>query len=250
VTFERPIENAPPPQPILSAIRDLASHPAYLQLSAIFIAARIAVDMSSAGLVFYFTYWIGRPDDFFLTIFTLLISSMASLPLWLRLSRRFDKHRLFCAGATWWALLFVAMFFIDASFPRPLLFVFIALTGLGYCAADLMPWAMIGEVIDEDELATGLRREGLYNGFFTFLRKIAGASGVAFGAWVLNAAGYVPNAAQGDDALLAIRVMAALAPAAFLSAAIAFAWSYPLTREKHEVIRAALDAGKEDPSAT
>jgi len=33
-------------------------------------------------------------------------------------------------------------------------------------------------VIDEDELATGERREGLYNGMFTFLRKLGGAVGV------------------------------------------------------------------------
>ena len=48
---------------------------------------------------------------------------------------------------------------------------------------------MLGDVIDEDELASGERREAVYAGSFTFVRKLGGASGVAVAGVVLQLAG-------------------------------------------------------------
>ena len=39
----------------------------------------------------------------------------------------------------------------------------------------------------KDDIETGERREGVYNGFFTFLRKLAGAIGVALAGRRANA---------------------------------------------------------------
>ena len=62
-----------------------------------------------------------------------------------------------------------------------------------------MPWAMVGEVIDEDDLAHGERREGLYNGVFTFLRKLGGALGVFLVLGVLDLAGFVKSEAGAAE---------------------------------------------------
>ena len=248
VTFERRERVPRQHAPLMDGVRSIAGHKSYLRLCGLFIAARIAVDMSAATLPYFFAYWLLRSADFVPTILTLLGASVLSLPIWLRVGRHLDKHRQFAIGAAWWAALLVLMFAAQPDWPRPMLFALIALSGIGYCAADLMPWAMIGEVIDEDELATGQRREGLYNGFFTFMRKIAGASGQAMIGVVLELSGYVQRApgaaeavAQPESALLAIRIITALAPAFFLCVAIAFAIGYPLTRARHDEIRAALD---------
>ena len=122
-----------------------------------------------------------------------------------------------------------------------------AFAGVGYAVADLMPWAMIGEVIDEDELTTGQRREGVYNGFFTFIRKIAGATGVLAMGLALEFSGYVNGRGlttmpvQPESALLTIRISATLAPAFFLAVAMAIAFRYPLTRKVHADIRRRLE---------
>jgi GPH family glycoside/pentoside/hexuronide:cation symporter len=103
-----------------------------------------------------------------------------------------------------------------------------------------MPWSMLGDVIDEDELATGDRREGLYVGFFTFLRKLGGASAVLLIGFVLDLAGYegggIPRAAQSQVALETIRVLTSLVPALFLGLAIWVALGYPLSRAAHQKI--------------
>ena len=115
-----------------------------------------------------------------------------------------------------------------------------AAAGVGYAVADLMPWAMLGDVIDEDELETGERREGIYAGFFTFLRKLGGASGVAVAGVTLELAGFVGGREQTPTALAAIRGLTALAPALFLAAAAYIALGYPLTRDRHTAIREGL----------
>ena len=44
--------------------------------------------------------------------------------------------------------------------------------------ADMMPWSMVADIADEDEIVSGERREGLFVGVFTFVRKLTGAVGV------------------------------------------------------------------------
>ena len=116
-----------------------------------------------------------------------------------------------------------------------------AFAGVGYAVADLMPWAMLPDVIDEDQLATGERREGLYSGFFTFLRKLCGATAVLLIGVVLDLSGYVGGQEQqSESTILAIRCLMALAPAFFLGIAAWSARSYSLGREAHREILARL----------
>jgi len=247
VSFERADAPRRVSPPLREGLRQLLRHKNFVHLCALFIAARIAVDLAGASLAYYTASWLQEEDiTFAFYILTLLGSSIAALPLWLRIAGRFDKHRLFAIGAGFWALLLVPMFFfVGPDTPRAAVYALIAAIGVGYCAADLMPWAMIGEVIDEDELATGQRREGVYNGVFTFLRKIGGATGVAAMGVAFDLAGYVARQPeQPPEALLTIRLAATLAPAVFLSIAIAIAARYSLTREAHARVRAALDAGE------
>jgi GPH family glycoside/pentoside/hexuronide:cation symporter len=113
------------------------------------------------------------------------------------------------------------------------------MAAIGYAVADLMPWSMLGDVIDEDELACGERREGIYVGFFTFLRKLGGASAVLLVGVALDAAGYVggaPRELQTGMALQTIRVFASLVPAFFLLLAIRVAMGYPLGRAAHQQV--------------
>jgi len=107
-----------------------------------------------------------------------------------------------------------------------------------------MPWAMLGDTIDEDELASGQRREGIYVGFFMFLRKVGGASAVLAMGAILQWAGFVSDGApsqQSEMAMQTIRVLTSLAPMALLLASIVVAARYPLTRRAHNRILLALD---------
>jgi GPH family glycoside/pentoside/hexuronide:cation symporter len=107
---------------------------------------------------------------------------------------------------------------------------------VGYAVADVMPWSMLGDVVDEDELVSGERREGIYAGFFTFLRKLGGATGVAVALFVLDLSGYQQGAVQSERTLWMIRILTAGVPAVFVMLAGWVALRYPLGRARHAQI--------------
>jgi len=249
VSFERPGFALPSPDGFVAGLRRLWRHGAYRRLGGCFLASRIALDVIGAMLLFYFTYWLGRPGDFPLALAGMLLTVIVSLPLWLRVSQRVDKRTLFCLGAGWWIGVQALLYTVQPDSPRVAIFGLIVLAGIGYAVADMMPWSMLGDVIDEDELVSGERSEGVYAGVFTFLRKLGGASGVALAGLVLDLSGFRPGEPQSATALAAIRLLATAVPAVFLAAAIAIALGYPITRDRHAAILGALDARRAEGAA-
>jgi sugar (glycoside-pentoside-hexuronide) transporter len=233
VSWERPGFQRESQTGFVEGMRLMLRHRAYRRLGGLFLAARIALDVVGAMLIFYFTYWLARPDDFPFALALMLLMVVVSLPVWLRISRRVDKRSIFIAGAAWWICIQLGILFLMPSDARWIVFALTALAGIGYGVADMVPWSMLGDVIDADELATGERREGVYSGFFTFLRKLGGATGVAVAGFVLEIAGFAAGQPQPESALLAIRALTALVPAVFLTVAIVVARGYALSRARH-----------------
>jgi sugar (glycoside-pentoside-hexuronide) transporter len=236
VTWERPDFAPPSEMPHLEGVRLLFRHRSYMRLMAFFLLCRIAIDLASAMFLYYFTYWIGRPGDFAITMGIFLVAVVASLPFWLFVSQRVDKRALFIAGAAWWVGAQFFMWAAQPEWPRAWIFLGATLAGIGFAAADVMPWSMLGDVVDEDELSSGERREGLYAGFFTFLRKLGGAGAVALGGFTLELSGYEPGRPQSETTLWTIRVLTAGAPGVFVLLSAWVARSYPIGRARHAQI--------------
>ncbi len=239
VTFERPaFRERESEQGFVDGLRVVARHRTFMQLTAVYIMGRIAMDLAGALLILYTTYWLLRPDDFVLVMTLFLSAVVVALPFWLWLAQGRDKAQIFVIGSLWWAATSLGLSFATPEWPRWVIFVWVPVVGLGYAVVDLMPWSMLGEVIDEDDLATGERREGLYNGVFTFLRKLGGALGVFMVMGLLDLLGYQKGEQQGETARQAIRWMTGAAPAFFLVIGVLLARGYPLTRERHrEILR-------------
>lgn len=243
VTFERrAFRERPAEQGLFESLRVVARHHSFLQLTLVYIMGRIAMDLAGALLILYTAYWLLRPGDFELVMVLFLSAVVVALPFWLWLAQGRDKAQVFVMGSLWWAATSLGLSLATPEWPRWVIFAWVPIVGLGYAVVDLMPWSMLGEVIDEDDLASGERREGLYNGVFTFLRKLGGALGVFLVMGLLDLLGYRRGDTQTETARQAIRWMTGVAPAFFLLIGIWLARGYPLTRQRHEQILAQLDA--------
>jgi GPH family glycoside/pentoside/hexuronide:cation symporter len=65
------------------------------------------------------------------------------------------------------------------------MFLIMVLAGLGLTSYFILPNAIISEIIDEDEILTGYRREGMYFGVQGLLERIpSGLSGFVLGLWI------------------------------------------------------------------
>ncbi|MCB0324238.1 MAG: MFS transporter, partial [Bdellovibrionales bacterium] len=115
-----------------------------------------------------------------------------------------------------------------------------ATVGFMHAAAITLPWAIVPDVVEFDELKSGERREGLFYGGTTFSYKAATGLAFLISTSVLQLTGYAAGVAQTPLALGAIRVLTGPFPALALLGAVFLAMRYPLTRERHAQIVAAL----------
>jgi GPH family glycoside/pentoside/hexuronide:cation symporter len=150
---------------------------------------------------------------------------------------------------TFWILVAVILFFVQpGQFPL-LLFLAIA-AGAGVSIGYLIPWSMLPDVIELDELQTGQRREGIFYGFFVFLQKLGISLGLAISNYVLELAGYInqvpgsPLPEQPPAALLSLRAFVSLVPVVILLLSFIAVYYYPITREKHQEMLAELKRRK------
>ena len=109
---------------------------------------------------------------------------------------------------------------------------------------------MLPDVIEQDELETGQRREGLFYGFFVFLQKLGLSLGIAISNYALELTGYINQTAgqaqpvQPTSALLALRIFVSVVPAVILLASIQVVRHYPIDRKRHNEMRAELERRK------
>jgi GPH family glycoside/pentoside/hexuronide:cation symporter len=124
-------------------------------------------------------------------------------------------------------------------------YVMMVLASGGVMSISMTIWAMIPDAVEVDELKFGQRREGLFFGVISFVRKLA----VAFFIWmigiVLSQIGYVAGQAQPDSVLLGIRLLYAEGVAFFLLLSIVGAYLLPMTRKRHKALKLAIQQKKQ-----
>lgn len=249
VTYERPRVEQGAPLGARAYLRALRDNRSFRRLIGLYTLGRIAIDLPMALFLHYFTYVIGRPEDFPLVMSCFLTAVVVAMPFWLRFARSRDKSTIYVWGCVGWIFGLACLFVNQPEWPRLATVVFAMLAGAGYSAADMIPWSMVADVADEDEILSGERREGLYVGVFTFLRKLAGAIGVALAFNVLDAAGFESGREQDESVLWTLRTLTALVPVLFVLASVWAALGYPLTRLRHAEILGELDRRRLDAAA-
>ena len=244
VTFEPPLPpEIPNPASLRDGIGEVARHASFRWLCAIFLLGRMGLDIVGAMFILYAKHWLGRVGDFEIVMSLFCLGILVSYPLAVRLARGREKARLYTVAATFWAITGCGMWFVQPEWPRWVFFLLVPVITPGFAMVDLMPWSMVGEVADEGELESGERRDGLYNGVLSFVRKLGGALGLAMVFAVLDFLGFSEGReVQTETARQAVRAMTAFAPGVVLLLGAWLAWHYPLDRARHQEIERGLEA--------
>jgi GPH family glycoside/pentoside/hexuronide:cation symporter len=236
-TQEREEFQTEEPSNPLEGIRFVMDNKAWRYTLSMGLLSWLPVDIASAVFPFFLIYWIGMNEgDSSMVLGVILASATLFLPLVLWLSRRTEKNTAFIIATATWAVIMLAILFVPEG-AVTLAFIVAFLTGFGVASAHLLPNAMSTDVLEVDELNTGMRQEGIYAGFSVFVRKLSIGLVLAVVGPVLAWSGYVEGAdTQTGSALTAIRILISVLPAALLVLACVIAWFYPITRERHAAI--------------
>ncbi len=234
------------PLPPWRSISETVRNFAFQMLMGLYLLSWTTASIMAAVLIYFANYYLERPDLANYYVLAAQGAAILFIPLVVFMAQKLDKRRTFMANCGSWIVLLVLLFFVGPEQPG-LVFVLAALAGLGIATVYVIPWAMIPDIIEDDEVATGRRREGSYYALVSFFQKLGTGAALWVMGQVLEAAGYLTPAAgtalptQPDPAVLAIRLFMSLIPALLLAVAIWFASRYPISREKHHALLAQLE---------
>jgi glycoside/pentoside/hexuronide:cation symporter, GPH family len=178
-------------------------------------------------------------------------TALVMLFVWSYLSKKIGKKLVYFLGMSSWIIAAAGLFFLQPN-QVGLMYVMAVMAGVGVSTAYLIPWSMIPDVIELDELQTGQRREGIFYGFMVLLQKFGLAFGLFLVGNTLQAYGFKEAVIgqtslpiQPESALLAIRIAVGPIPTVCLIAGLVLIYFYPITREMHAEIMLKLQAQRE-----
>jgi GPH family glycoside/pentoside/hexuronide:cation symporter len=215
----------------------------------IFLLTWVAVGILESTLLYFIKYIAQREPQSDLIMAVIFVTGILALPFWEWASRHWDKRWAYAAGIAFWAVVQLVMITVGSSTGLPLILFLCVLAGIGVGAAHVIPWSIIPDAIEWDELQTGERHEGMFYSLITLMQKVASSIAIPLVLLLLDVTGYVANSSrQPSSALLGIRIVIGPIPAALLCAGILFAILYPLSRERHVQIVQELEGRRATPT--
>jgi len=169
------------------------------------------------------------------------ISSALFLPVWQKVATKFGVRKGQMMSMTVFLIALSPFMFVTSMVGGLIIYI---LLGLGLSGALYFRAVTISAVIDEDELNTGVRREGSFYGVNAFITRLTMIAVIISINTVLNYNGW--NAATltsaTDAQIFGLRALVFIFPAIALTIGILAMYKFPIHKQKYEEIKA--DIGK------
>jgi len=234
------------PQSVLKAFKDIWQNKHARLLIVVTFIEHVGSAAIGALTLYVTQYVVGKPAWAPLIIFAYMLPSSTSVPLWLPLSRRFGKIRVWMGGMLLYGLAFGGMFFLpfmDSETMRLVWIIVMAFfAGLANgCGGTIGP-SVQGDVIDYDEYVSGERKEGAYFAAWNFVYKSATGLMLLMTGFALAWSGFVPNVEQTMTVKMTLVTLYGLFPlVCYVVGAYLFS-KFELDEAAYIDIRASLDA--------
>jgi len=208
-----------------------------------FVLFFLAVVFNASMAVNYFTWYARTSSGRVMSAIQIsfYVGALIGVFLWIALARRSEKRTIYmCSVLPLAALMAGATIFIGdghllGTGPAAVLMAGHFAAGIFASAVWVVPPAMAADVVDQDELETGLRREGVYFGILNLGDKFAAGGALLLSGALLNLFAKLSAVAPGsgphppaDPGL--IGVLYGVAPAVILIVAALCVRSYGLDR--------------------
>ncbi len=221
---------------VVKTLTHVFTNRALLAVILISILTLCATIMSQSISTFLFA-------DYFKNTKALSINNFLGLPAAIllaavsgKLVERFGRKEVTSIGCILAAALFFIIYFLRLENVWAYIILnFIACIG-GMYLFNMTIWAIITDVIDDQEVQTMQRDDGTIYGVYSFARKLGQALAGGLGGFALSAIGYDSlAAAQTDSVRVGIYGLSTLFPAAIYTlVAVVFLFLYPLSKRRVE----------------
>jgi len=221
----------------------------FRQYAMVFVFSQMAIDITMALAVFYLGVTMGKDYLYTPVMAAILVVQLVFMMLFSALAQKKGKKVPGLVSAVVWAAASVLIFLFTRHTPDMLIVAVCALIGVGAAGCNLVSWSILPDISDVDEFMTGKRREGLYSGVSTFLRKLSGGIAVGLVGLLLDIFRYSEQAvALGQVETLTVvgvKVMFCALPALLLAAMLIALRGYRLGKREFAVLQRVLQSRRE-----
>jgi GPH family glycoside/pentoside/hexuronide:cation symporter len=195
-------------------------------LGSLCVQTSIAVIL--AALPFYVRYSLGAPEgEGSILLGAIFVTAIPSIVLWSAIVRRTSPRT-----ALLWSVAVFGVAVLGYLIPTSVLGAALVGVAAGVGVGGLLQLleVVLSQIIDEDAVRTGHRREGAYFGVNGFVVRGSVVLQAIVAAWVLTASGFDANLgdAQPDSVDGGIRLMLAVAPLGFTALGWLCFFFYPI----------------------
>lgn len=189
---------------------------------------------------FFVIHVLLLPKSAALFLIAIFLTGVLCVPVFVRASYRFSKHRALCFGAiqSSFATAFLFVLPSNSFWLTLLLYIFI---GINFGASAFLMRAMMADIVDEDHVAIGVERSALFYSILTLTPKLGSALAVGLVYPLLQWVGFDPTGVNSPETLAGVRFVVALAPTLVTASVVLIMWNYPLDRATQQSIRTKLD---------
>ena len=146
-----------------------------------------------------------------------MIGSLVAITPWVLISKRLSKAKTLALSAALAGLVNLTWLLSGPEEPIAIYMLRAVILAMSNGGMLLMGQSLLPDVMEYDYRKTGLRREGLYAGLYSFVEKLAFATAPLTLGVLLSSMGFIPGlprtASQPESALLAITLAMAVIPA-------------------------------------
>ncbi|MGC5617314.1 MFS transporter [Georgenia sp. Z1491] len=210
--------------------------PTFRRLLGMYLGHSLALDIITASLLYYTLYVVsGASSQVVLGLF--IAVNVVAYPIVTALVGRVSKATVYRTLLPLGIAAAAGVALYPGTWPVWGLYGVALALAVGMAGAQLMPWVMFGDVVDDAELATGRRDAGSFSGLMTFVRGLATAVVVQLIGLVLELTGYVAPVGtevveQSEATRWGIRLVLGVGVGAMLLLGRRVSRGYPITRDR------------------
>jgi GPH family glycoside/pentoside/hexuronide:cation symporter len=205
--------------------------------------ADLAMGINGAMAFIFFDTYLGIGNSFAAIFLTSIAVSTVSLRMWQAVVDRTSKRLLLLVCLVLGVFHGAMILLIEPGpWALPLFIAFMTLYYVLTVGRDVAMYAMVGDIVDYDTLKTGGNRAGQFTSAWMVFRKLTYALGPVIGLFIAGAMGYDPSAKHnGAMAIFGLKAAYGYLPALLLAVAAILAARFPITPERHRIIRRRLE---------
>jgi oligogalacturonide transporter len=240
-TFEQPGINkertALPIKENFKQLKSLLENRTFKVHIGMYLLAYVAMDILSASFIYYTTYYLGRPQQFYFYLGIFLLSQLCALAFYMHIANIIGKGKTYRIGAIIVVFVMLAFFvLLKPETPNFIIYILCIIMGVGFSAIISMPWAMLPESCDIEILCHERDRSGAVAGMFTLIRKLIQAVVLWLFGITLATFGFDGTAAvQSDAAVMAIRVSFTFIPLILMVCGVIVSFKYKITPKTFQI---------------